>query len=109
MEVEKKESQDSSQNSSFPKTRSEEWLANELLLLADAEAGNVPLRQFKCANCTCINTYLADSERTEQILSSGRRMMHRVTCRNRGCYCHTGLGEFVTLATRVIDWGDIPF
>lgn len=94
---------------SFPKTQTEEWLANELLLLHDAESGNVPLRQFKCSNCSCINTYFADHHRAEEILSSGRRMMHRPSCRNRGCYCHTGLGPPKTIATRIVDWGDIPF
>lgn len=94
---------------SYPVSRDEVWLANELLLLHDAEHGNVPVRQFKCSNCACVNTYLADHHRTEEILTSGRRMMHRVNCGNRGCYCHTGLGPPKRIATRIVDWGLVPF
>jgi hypothetical protein len=99
MEVQKNANQDSSQS----------FLANELVLLAEMEEGNIPLHQFKCTKCFCVNTYLATSERVNEILTSGRRMMHRIECRNRGCYCHTGLGPTVVIKTREVDYGSVPF
>jgi hypothetical protein len=99
MEEPKKDNQDSLASFS----------ANEELLLADAEVGNIPLHQFQCTKCRCINTYLATSDRVNEILTSGRRMMHRINCINRGCYCHTGLGPIVVIKTREVDYGSVPF
>jgi len=94
---------------SFPVVRDEEWLANEELLLYDAEWGNQPVRQFKCKKCFCVNSYLANHERAAEIMSTGRRMHHRPNCINRGCFCHTALGTPTEIITRIVDWGDIPF
>jgi len=85
------------------------FLANEQLLLHDAEEGNVPVRQFKCSNCACVNTWLDDHPMVKVILETGKNMRHSLRCRNRGCYCHTGLGPPKTIGTRIVDWGDIPF
>lgn len=93
----------------YPVIRDESWLANELLLLDEAETQNLPVRQFKCKSCHCVNSYLADSDRADQIMRSGRMMMHRHNCINRGCYCHTACGKPTQIATRVMDWGDVPF
>lgn len=92
-----------------PQDSSQSFLANELELLAEAEEGNISLHQFKCTKCHCINTYLATSKRVNEILTSGRKMMHRIECKNRGCYCHTGLGLTVVIKTREIDYGSVPF
>jgi len=93
----------------YPITKDETWLANEMLLLYDAEQGNEPVRQFKCTKCFCVNTYLADTDRAREIMGTGRKMHFRPNCINNGCYCHTGLGPPVEIKTRIQDWGDIPF
>lgn len=108
MAVPKKSNQEHSPDF-FPVTQSEQWLADEQLLLYDAEQGNVPVRQFKCTSCFCVNTYLADTDRAAEIMSTGRKMHFRPNCINNGCYCHTGLGPVKEIKTRIVDWGDIPF